>query len=89
MRVDEIFVQSQNYPEYCQPFPRFSDFVLHDHECECAHTPANRTVMSTLTPQYNTGLKQIAESFKANDTFAVTFQPLNVDIMSFPIQAIR
>ena len=89
MRVDEIFVQSQNYPEYCQPFPRFSDFVLHDHECECAHTPANRTVMSTLTPQYNSGLKQIATSFKNNDTFSVVFQPLNVDIMSFPIQAIR
>ncbi|KAI9491110.1 hypothetical protein BDB00DRAFT_767667 [Zychaea mexicana] len=88
MRVDEIFVESQNYPEYCQPFP-FSDFVLHDHECECAHTPANRTVMATLTPQYNVGLQTIADSYMANDSFAVTFQPLKTDILSFPIEAIR
>ncbi|KAI8147093.1 hypothetical protein BJV82DRAFT_553010 [Fennellomyces sp. T-0311] len=87
MRVDEIFVETQNFPEYCQPFPT-SDFVMHDHECMCAHTAINRTIMSTLTPQYNLGLEGIVKSARSNDSFAVVYQPLKVDILSFPIEAI-
>lgn len=88
MRVDEIFIETQAYPEYCQPFPR-SSFVMHDHECECAHSEANRTIMRTLTPQYNTALESIVFRYQSNDTFAVVFQPLKMDVSSFPIQVIR
>ncbi|KAJ8663321.1 hypothetical protein O0I10_000560 [Lichtheimia ornata] len=87
MRVDEIFIETQAYPEYCQPFPR-SSFVMHDHECECAHSEANRTIMRTLTPQYNTALESIVSRYPSNDTFAVVFQPLKMDVSSFPIQVI-
>ncbi|KAI7882061.1 hypothetical protein K492DRAFT_128088 [Lichtheimia hyalospora FSU 10163] len=88
MRVDEIFIETQAYPEYCQPFPR-SSFVMHNHECECAHSEANRTIMRTLTPQYNTALETIVSRYPSNDTFAVVFQPLKMDVSSFPIQVIR
>lgn len=88
MRVDEIFIETQAYPQYCQPFPR-SSFVMHDHECECAHSETNRTIMRTLTPQYNRALESIVSRYQPNDTFAVVFQPLKMDVASFPIQVIR
>ncbi|CAO3599917.1 unnamed protein product [Absidia cylindrospora] len=92
IRVDEIFVATLPYASYCQPFPR-NDFVLHDHECGCAHSEANRTIMANLLPQYNTALERIASFYQspmyANDSFAVVYHPLPVDILSFPIQAIR
>lgn len=88
MRVEQIFVQTKAYPKYCEPFPR-STFVLHNYECECAHTQANRTIMANFTPQYNLQLQQIVQSYAPNDTFAVVYQPLNINITSFPIDAIR
>ncbi|ORY97716.1 hypothetical protein BCR43DRAFT_437435 [Syncephalastrum racemosum] len=87
LRVDEIFTQTQAYPEYCQPFPRTS-FVLHNYECTCAHTEANRTLIASLVPQYNIALKALAQAYTTNDSFAVIYQPLQPDILSFPIDAI-
>lgn len=50
--------------------------------------------MSDLFPDYNTALQDVAAhyqgaTFASDQTFAVVFQPLLVDIMSFPIEAIR
>jgi hypothetical protein len=93
MKVQDIVVQSSNFSSYCQPI-KGSDFIGHDHECECSHSIANRTIMSDLFPQYNEVLQGVAQhyqdpTFAANQDFAVVFQPLLVDIMTFPIQAIR
>jgi phospholipase B1 len=92
IRVDEIFVATIPYASYCQPFPR-NDFVLHDHECGCGHSAVNRTIMANLVPQYNSALAKIASFYQtpmyANESFAVVYRPLPVDILSFPIQAIR
>jgi phospholipase B1 len=92
IRVDEIFTATQAHPEYCRPFAR-NDFVLSDHECGCAHSAANRTIMSQLMPQYNAALSRVASFYQdpmySNDTFGVVFRALPVDINSFPIQAIR
>lgn len=92
LRVDEIFTATLAHPEYCHPFAR-SDFVLSDHECGCAHSAANRTIMAQLMPQYNAALSRIASFYQnpmySNDTFGVVYRALPVDINSFPIQAIR
>lgn len=93
MRVQDIVIQSSNYVEYCQPI-KGSSFIGHDHECECSHSDTNRTIMSDVFPHYNTALEGIAEHYKSisdetQSTFAVVYQPLLVDIMSFPIEAIR
>lgn len=92
MKVQDIVVESSMFPSYCRPI-KGSDFIGHDHECECSHSDANRTIMSNLFPQYNAALQNVAQhyqdaTFASNTDFAVVFQPLLVDIMSFPIQAI-
>lgn len=93
MRVQDIVVQTASFTEYCQPI-KGSNFIGHDHECECSHSDQNRTIMSDLFPAYNTALEGVAkyyqsDTFKDEQDFAVVFQPLLVDIMSFPIEAIR
>lgn len=91
MRVQDIVVASSNFTDYCQPI-KGSSFIGHDHECECSHSVYNRTIMSNLFPQYNEQLINVTNYFQTtypSDTFAVVFQPLLIDIMSFPIQAIR
>ncbi|KAI8059301.1 hypothetical protein BC940DRAFT_282062 [Gongronella butleri] len=91
LRIDEIFVDTQAYPTYCRPFKQ-KNFVLHDHECMCAHSVANRTLMANLMPQFNAKLQSVVNFYQgpmySNDTFAVVFHPLPVNILSFPIQAI-
>lgn len=93
MKVQDIVVQSSKFLSYCQPI-KGSTFVGHDHECECSHSVENRTVMSNLFPAYNTALEGIAQYYQnmslniPDSQFAVVFQPLLVDIMSFPIEAI-
>ncbi|KAI9279824.1 hypothetical protein BY458DRAFT_431487 [Sporodiniella umbellata] len=89
MRVQDIVVSTSKYPEYCQPI-KFSNFVGHDHECECSHTETNLTIMNDNFAGYNKAIQQVVSKYnEPNDTFAVIYQPLLVDIMSFPIQAIR
>ncbi|KAI9301586.1 hypothetical protein BJ944DRAFT_271274 [Cunninghamella echinulata] len=91
IRIDEIYTATEAYPSYCRPFQQ-SDFVLHDHECMCAHTAANRTFMAQLMPQFNTALQKVATQYQGpmytNNTFTVIYHPLPADINSFPIQAI-
>ncbi|KAI7888762.1 uncharacterized protein EV154DRAFT_544821 [Mucor mucedo] len=92
MKVQDIVVQSSNFTSYCQPI-KGSTFIGHDHECECSHSDQNRTMMSDLFPAYNTALEGIAQHYQnltadIDPSFAVVFQPLLVDIMSFPIEAI-
>jgi hypothetical protein len=93
MRVQDIVVSTANFTDYCQPI-KGSSFVGHDHECECSHSDYNRTIMSDLFPHYNTALQGVTHHFQdaifaSDQSFAVVFQPLLVDIMSFPIEAIR
>lgn len=50
--------------------------------------------MSDLFPAYNLALQGVAQHyqdvvFASDQNFAVVYQPLLVDIMSFPIEAIR
>ncbi|KAI9012647.1 hypothetical protein CLU79DRAFT_805829 [Phycomyces nitens] len=91
--IDQIFVETQAYPKYCHPFP-ISTFTLQDQVCGCAHTAANRTMMSNLLPLYNSALQSVVTyyndpKFTANETFGIFYQPLPADIKSFPIDAIR
>ncbi|ORE15083.1 hypothetical protein BCV71DRAFT_186087 [Rhizopus microsporus] len=90
MKVQDIVVATSNYTDYCRPI-KGSNFIGHDHECECSHSEANRTIMNTLFPEYNAALLQAVNYYRQppSNAFAVVYQPLLVDIMSFPIQAIR
>ncbi|KAG1234511.1 hypothetical protein G6F68_002725 [Rhizopus microsporus] len=89
MKVQDIVVATSNYTDYCRPI-KGSNFIGHDHECECSHSEANRTIMNTLFPEYNAALLQAVNYYRQppSNAFAVVYQPLLVDIMSFPIQAI-
>ncbi|CEG83532.1 hypothetical protein RMATCC62417_17437 [Rhizopus microsporus] len=89
MKVQDIVVATSNYTDYCRPI-KGSNFIGHDHECECSHSEANRTIMNSLFLEYNAALLQAVNYYRQppSDTFAVVYQPLLVDIMSFPIQAI-
>ncbi|ORX44922.1 hypothetical protein DM01DRAFT_297161 [Hesseltinella vesiculosa] len=91
LRIDEIFLDTQAYPTYCRPFKQ-SNFVLHDHECMCAHSAANLSIMASLQPQFNAALQSVVDYYRSplysNDTFTIVYRPLSVNIQSFPIQAI-
>ncbi|KAI8368759.1 hypothetical protein BD560DRAFT_330800 [Blakeslea trispora] len=90
MKVQDIVVATSNYTDYCRPI-QGSSFVGHDHMCECSHSVANRTLMASLFPQYNSVLQGVSQHFQTSgedDNFTVVFQPLLIDILSFPIQAI-
>jgi hypothetical protein len=88
IHVDQIY-QLTNGSSYCEPF-KDSPFVLHDYECPCAHSTANQTIMAQNVDLYNQELQSVYYTYKAMNfpTFAVAYQPLPVDIMSFPITAI-
>jgi hypothetical protein len=74
---------------YCQPF-QSSPFVVNDYECPCAHSSANKTIMAANVEFYNQALESVYLTYKAQNfpTFGVAYQPLAVDILSFPIEVI-
>jgi len=88
IHVDQIYQVTMN-SSYCQPFQN-SPFVVHDYECPCAHTVANQTIMRENVDLYNQALQSVYLTYKAQNfpTFAVAYQPLPVNVMSFPINAI-
>ncbi|KAG2174358.1 hypothetical protein INT43_004381, partial [Umbelopsis isabellina] len=88
IHVDQIYKLTDG-SDYCEPF-RNSSFVLHDYECPCAHSAANQTIMAQNVELYNQALQSVYYTYKAMNfpTFAVAYQPLPVDILSFPITAI-
>lgn len=58
-------------------------------ECAC-HADADHKSMDDLAASYNEQLITIANKYKAqpNGTFAVVYRPANINIMSFPIDAL-
>ncbi|CAO3666370.1 unnamed protein product [Rhizopus stolonifer] len=88
MRVQDIVISTSSYTSYCEPI-KGSSFIGHNHECECSHSEANLTIMNNYFPAYNEALQQVVSHYKEpSDDFAVIYQPLLVDVMSFPIEAI-
>ncbi|KAG2178685.1 hypothetical protein INT44_001838, partial [Umbelopsis vinacea] len=88
IHVEEIYQLTLN-SSYCKPFQN-NAFVVHDYECPCAHSIANQTSMAANVEFYNQALKSVYLTYAAQNfpTFGVAYQPLPVNIMSFPIQAI-
>jgi phospholipase B1 len=88
IHVDQIYQLTVN-SSYCKPFQN-SPFVVHDYECPCAHSLANQTTMAANVEFYNQALKSVYMTYAAQNfpNFGVAYQPLPVDIMSFPINAI-
>jgi phospholipase B1 len=58
-------------------------------ECSC-HADADHKSMDDLAASYNQQLITIANKYKAQPggTFAVVYHPANINIMSFPIDAL-
>lgn len=63
--------------------------IKNNNECGCS-APENHQSMDELSVQYNQKLQAIAEKYKpqVNGTFGVVYHHANVDIMSFPIEAL-
>ncbi|KAI8576220.1 hypothetical protein K450DRAFT_214495 [Umbelopsis ramanniana AG] len=88
IHVEDIYQLTMN-SSYCKPFQN-NAFVVHDYECPCAHSMANQTAMAANVEFYNQALKSVYSTYAAQNfpTFGVAYQPLPVNIMSFPIEAI-
>ncbi|ORY98046.1 hypothetical protein BCR43DRAFT_546773 [Syncephalastrum racemosum] len=79
--------------EYCRPKNNDSSTIMNRSECSCFGanaTEQDRRNMDALADSYNEKLLEIYNKYKANqsDTFAVVYQPANIDIAKFPIEAL-
>ncbi|KAI7882453.1 hypothetical protein K492DRAFT_160574 [Lichtheimia hyalospora FSU 10163] len=77
--------------DYCRPILNIPDAQLNRVECSCfLGTNEDRGNMDDLADSYNVKLQGIYEKYKAqdNDTFAVTYQPADINIAGFPIEAL-
>ncbi|CAO3607775.1 unnamed protein product [Cunninghamella echinulata] len=74
---------------YCLMDGNDTSTIKNNRMCSCS-APSNHETMDALSAQYNQKLKAIAEKYKPqpNGTFGVVYHPANVDIMSFPIEAL-
>ncbi|CDS07588.1 hypothetical protein LRAMOSA01537 [Lichtheimia ramosa] len=78
--------------DYCRPILNIPDAQLNRVECSCfLGSDEDRSNMDDLADNYNAKLKAIYEKYKAqdNDTFAVTYQPADINVAGFPIEALR
>ncbi|KAI9302921.1 GDSL-like Lipase/Acylhydrolase-domain-containing protein [Cunninghamella echinulata] len=88
--VSQVFPLSQTKGlNYCLMDNNDTSTIKNNRMCSCS-APSNHETMDELSAQYNQKLKAIAEKYKPqpNGTFGVVYHPANVDIMSFPIEAL-
>ncbi|CAG8823300.1 13220_t:CDS:2, partial [Racocetra fulgida] len=88
--VSQIYKITRGQTGYCKRLG-----ILPNFECECAFLDGpegdkKRQRMDDLAHEYNTAINRIAQNYAdhPSDNFAVVFQPFDVDLMSFPIDAL-
>ncbi|KAI8084633.1 uncharacterized protein BX664DRAFT_266357 [Halteromyces radiatus] len=88
--VSQVFPLSQKSGlNYCVMTNNDPSTIRNLKECSCS-ADSNHQAMDELAASYNVKLQALAEKYKAqpNGTFAVVYRPANVNIMSFPIDAL-
>ncbi|CAG8794772.1 12065_t:CDS:2, partial [Gigaspora rosea] len=88
--VSQIYKVTRGQSKYCKKLG-----VLPNFECECAflETPEGekkRQSMDDLSQKYNAAISRIVQNYADNpsDTFAVVYQPFDLDLTSFPINSL-
>ncbi|ORZ13271.1 hypothetical protein BCR42DRAFT_330935 [Absidia repens] len=88
--VSQVFPLSQQSGlKYCRMSNNDPSTIKNLKECACS-ADKNHKAMDDLAAAYNQQLISIADKYKAqpNGTFAVIYRPANINIMSFPIDAL-
>ncbi|KAI7885707.1 hypothetical protein K492DRAFT_105044, partial [Lichtheimia hyalospora FSU 10163] len=91
-----VFNVSQVYnltfgQDYCRPLLDQPNALLNRVECPCFLESDDKIRnMDNIAASYNEQLVAIYEKYKAqeSDTFAVTFQPADINIAGFPVDAL-
>ncbi|KAI9322813.1 hypothetical protein BX666DRAFT_2148143 [Dichotomocladium elegans] len=77
--------------DYCKPMFYQPNWLINRFECACFLKSEDQILaMDALTDGYNTQLQSIAKKYNAekNSTFAVAFQPININLAGFPMEAL-
>ncbi|KAI8344745.1 hypothetical protein BC941DRAFT_497949, partial [Chlamydoabsidia padenii] len=88
--VSQVFPLSQKSGlNYCRMTNNDPSTIKNMKECACS-ADKDHKAMDDLAASYNQQLISIASKYKAqpNGTFAVVYRPANINIMSFPIDAL-
>ncbi|CEP16713.1 hypothetical protein [Parasitella parasitica] len=85
--VSELFPLTDGQA-YCRPKNNDSSTIGNRKSCSCGNSPEGLEKMYNLTAAYNEKLYKIYEKYQQNktDTFAVVYQPANLNISGFPIE---
>ncbi|KAI8875869.1 hypothetical protein K501DRAFT_299157 [Backusella circina FSU 941] len=86
-KVSQVKPLTDGRTDYCE----LLNGTVNEFECSCFSSKENMAKMDSYSDGYNKQLQAIAEKYKAteNGTFAVMYSPANIDILSFPIDALR
>ncbi|KAL7314360.1 hypothetical protein PS15m_005943 [Mucor circinelloides] len=85
--VSEVFPLTEG-KAYCRPKNNDSSTVGNKESCSCGNSEEGLQKMYNLTAAYNEKLHSIYEKYQQNksDTFAVVYQPANLNISGFPVE---
>lgn len=85
--VSELFPLTDGQA-YCRPKNNDSSTIGNRESCSCGNSEEGLQKMFNLTAAYNEKLYSIYEKYQQNktDTFAVVYQPANLNITGFPIE---
>ncbi|OAC98737.1 hypothetical protein MUCCIDRAFT_114978 [Mucor lusitanicus CBS 277.49] len=85
--VSELFPITEGQA-YCRPKNNDSSTIGNRKSCSCGNSEEGLQKMFNLTAAYNEKLHAIYEKYQQNksDTFAVVYQPANLNITGFPLE---
>ncbi|KAG0929766.1 hypothetical protein G6F57_012005 [Rhizopus arrhizus] len=86
-KISSIYLRTKNEQEYCSS----SGLLTKTIGCRCLDTLSSAVNMIRYYVAYNKQLQTIAAKYrgKPGGTFAVMYYPVEIDILSFPIDAFR
>ncbi|KAG1047236.1 hypothetical protein G6F43_010304 [Rhizopus delemar] len=84
-KISSIFLRTKNEQAYCKP----TSFIAKDIGCRCLNTLSSTLNMIRYYIAYDKQLQTIAEKYRGEPggMFAVMYNPVEIDILSFPIDA--
>lgn len=75
---------------YCKPIPG-SDLIINTVECPCALDKKYRSKIDATAAGYAQQVRNVYEKYNKlqTDSFGVMHTPANIDVATFPVQALR
>ncbi|ORZ00312.1 hypothetical protein BCR43DRAFT_433121 [Syncephalastrum racemosum] len=91
-KVSPVYYLTKNQSDYCHPLLNQDQLQFNRVECSCFFENENGlTKMDTLVDSYNSKLDAIYRKYQSqnNESFALAYQPANVDVSTFPVDVLR